>query len=119
MENIHNVVGTLVILAYLLLTILNVVQITGRPMTLIRPVSLIGGVLLLVQIGLGIGLLVSDRQVPAIHYIIAVLAALLVGLEHGWVRSRATAGQRAMAGAIIAGATTVLLVIAYMIGQSN
>lgn len=118
MVNVHSTVGTLVLLVYLVLTVLYVLWAAGRPMPAIRVVSIVAATLLLVQYLLGISLLVDGHEITAVHYLIALAAIITVGLEHGPARMRPVDRSRASMGAIAAGSTFVLVLVAYMIGMS-
>jgi len=118
MVNIHSTVGTFVLLAYLVLTVLYVLWAAGRPMPAIRIISIVAATLLLLQYLLGISLLVDDHEITAVHYLIALAAIVTVGLEHGPARLRSVDQSRASMGAIAAGSTFVLVLVAYLIGMS-
>lgn len=112
--------GTLVLLAYIALTIVNVVQWrTGRAVGVAFPLSRLAGVLLIIQWGLGFGLLGQDTSITPLHYIIGLATLLTVGAEHGMSNSRPAGVARHRAEALATGATTVLVFTAYVIGQSN
>jgi hypothetical protein len=119
MAQIHMIVGSLVVLAYLILVILNVVRLTDRPLPAVRVVSMIAAALLLIQYILGFGLLSTGHYIPPVHYIVALLAILTVGAEHGYAGSRGTTRAAQLASFVATLATLVLVVIAYSIGQAN
>ncbi|HEU5430678.1 MAG TPA: hypothetical protein VFU81_03395 [Thermomicrobiales bacterium] len=119
MVQIHMIVGGLVVLAYLILVILNIVRLTGRLVPAIRVVSIVAAALLLIQYILGFGLLSTGRYIPPIHYIVALLAILTVGAEHGYAGSRGTTRAAQLATFVATLATLILVVVAYSIGQAN
>lgn len=119
MVSIHNVVGTLVVLAFLALTVVNVVRVTGRPVAFATPLSYLASALLLLQIVLGFGLLGSGSEIEPIHYILGLLAIVTIGVEHGYARTRTAPDLRAMASLLATGATTILVAAAHIIGSSN
>ncbi|HEX5499156.1 MAG TPA: hypothetical protein VFX03_08020 [Thermomicrobiales bacterium] len=119
MAQIHLIVGSLVVLAYLILVIVNIVRLTGRPMPAVRVISIVAAVLLLIQYILGFALLGSGHSIPAIHYIVALLAIITVGAEHGYAGSRGTTRAAQLATFVATLATLILVVIAYSIGQAN
>ncbi len=119
MVQIHQIVGTLVVLAYALLVILNIVRLTGRVMPAVRVVSIVAAALLLLQYVLGFGLLSTRHYIPPIHYIVALLAIITVGAEHGYASSRQSTRAQQLASFIATLATLVLVVVAYSIGQAN
>ena len=120
MVGVHSTVGTLVLLAFLALTVLNVVQLVRRrefPWAIM--VSRTAALLLLLQWALGFNLLVGESSITPLHYLIALSSAATVGLEHGpGYNEPDTAKRRKIALAATVG-TTVLVLIAYVIGQSR
>ena len=119
MVGLHNIVGTLVVLAFLALTVINVLRVTGRRVPIATPLSYIAAVLLLVQIVLGFTLLGGGSPVVPLHYILALLALVTVGAEHGYASNRAAPELRAMAALLATGATTILVTAAHIIGSAN
>jgi hypothetical protein len=119
MVQVHMIVGALVVLAYLILVIVNIVRLTGRPLPAVRVVSIVAAALLLIQYILGFGLLSTGHYIPPIHYIVALLAIITVGAEHGYAGSRGTTRAAQLATFVATLATLILVVIAYSIGQAN
>jgi hypothetical protein len=117
---VHQTIGTLVVLAYLVLTVVYILRLTGRDLPVARPLSFAAAGLLIVQYVIGFGLLGDDREVSGWHYLIALSAILTVGIEHGMAGARPpeTSGNARLAVAATA-ATTLLTIIAYAIGSSN
>jgi len=118
MVAVHNTVGTLVVLAYLVLAVLYGLWAVGRPLPATRVVSGIAAGLLLLQYALGFWLLGNGNQQEAIHYIIALLAIGAVGIEHGYARTRPTPRAQAATGAGAAALAFGLVLVAYAIGMS-
>ena len=120
MVNVHSTVGTLVLVAFLALTILNVVQLVQRrefPWAIM--VSRTAALLLLLQWALGFNLLVGESSITPFHYLAALASAATVGLEHGpGYNDPDPAKRRKIALAATAG-TTILVLIAYQIGMSR
>lgn len=119
MVSIHNIVGTLVVVLFLALTIMNVLRVTGRSVPIARPLSYVAALLLFVQLALGIGLLSSGHQITALHYTLALLAIITVGAEHGYAGRRPTPELQAMAALLATGATTILVTAAHIIGSTS
>ena len=120
MVGVHSTVGTLVLLAYLALTVLNVIQLTRRrdfPWAVM--VSRAAAVLLLVQWALGFNLLVGESSITPLHYITALASAGTVGLEHGRGYNEPDPAKRRRISLTATAGTTVLVLIAYIIGQSR
>ena len=119
MTRLHEGVGTLVILAFLALTVVYILQLTGRQITWSRPLSAAAGGLLLVQYGLGFALLGGDNDVSPFHFLFALATILTVGLEHAMTGSRGGGSPNLRLAAAAAAGTTTLALIAYAIGQST
>lgn len=120
MNAIHNTVGTLVVLAYLVSIVGNLTAaFSGRTFRWQLPLAYSAATLLLLQYMLGFSLLGSGEGVPARHVIVALLAIIPVGAEHGFANTRPEPKQRGLYAAIAEGVTLVLVLVAYIIGQSN
>ncbi len=118
MVGLHNTVGTLVVLAYLVLTVLYALWARGRPLPAVRIVSGLAGGLLLIQYIIGFWLLGDGHRNAGSHYVFALLPIFTLGIEHGYARSRPTAEFRATMGMVGAGLTFLLVTTAYIIGSS-
>lgn len=120
MTNVHMIVGSLVVLAYIVVLVLNLRAATGKPiLSFQRPLSMAASGLFLIQILLGMSLLGEGKDIPAAHYLIALLAIFSVGAEH-MLTGREADSRRAGRTAAIANAVTLALVlIAYIIGETN
>jgi hypothetical protein len=119
MVGLHNIVGTLVVLAYLVLTVVNVLRARGSDLPWARNLSFAAAGLLLIQYLLGFWLLGDGHRNQAAHYVFALLAIVTVGLEHGYAQTRVTQSARATTALAATAATFILVVIAYSIGQSS
>jgi hypothetical protein len=119
MEEFHNVVGTVVILAFAADLVAHLLVFLGRPATWLRGASIAAATALLLQYLVGFTLLADGRDNAGSHYVFALLPILTVGLEHGFARTRPTARERGLWGLIATAGTLALVVIAYVIGTSN
>ena len=120
MVTVHMWVGTLVLIAYLALAIVNGLQVSGsRTIAWTRPLSMTAALLLLVQYTLGFGLLGGDHSITALHYLIALAALIPVGIEHAVANTQDVPGNRARLAMFATAATTVLVLIAYAIAESR
>jgi heme A synthase len=120
MTNIHMIVGSAVVVAYVVVLVLNIrTAATGSDFPWQKMVSYGASGLLVVQYMLGFSLLGDDKDVSGFHYLIALAAILPVGMEHGFASQRTDAKERGKIGALANVATLVLVLVAYMIGQSN
>lgn len=119
MVRFHEGVGTLVVLAFIALTVVNALQASGRTIGWSRQLSFGAAGLLALQYVLGFGLLSGNHKITAAHYVIALAALIPVGLEHGYAKSNDDPATRNRLAAAFAAGTTALVIIAYAIGQSN
>jgi hypothetical protein len=116
---IHMWVGSITLLLFLVATILYAIGIGGRAIPAAKYVSYLAALFLFIQYLLGIGLLFSGSRNKWFHYLFALLVIIPVGLEHGMIRRRFSGREQAMNLTLAAGAATVLVFIAYLIGQMN
>lgn len=120
MTNVHMIVGTLVVIGYALSAILNArLAFTGKDVSWQRHVSFGAATLLLLQWMLGFSLLGEGRNIPAIHFILGLAAILPLGVEHGYGATRDRPRQRGMISFAANLATLVIVLVVYVIGQSN
>lgn len=120
MVSAHMWVGSLVVLAYVVLTVANFMQLKGnRTISWAHTLSMAAAGLILVQILLGFNLLGGDHSVSPFHYIFALLALVTVGIEHGMVKGRELASDRTRIAAFASAGTTALVLVAYSIAQSG
>jgi hypothetical protein len=119
MVRLHEGVGTLVVLAFLALTIVNLMQLRGRSIPWSRQASFGAAGLLFVQYVIGFNLLGGDHDVSPFHFLFALGAIATVGLEHGKANVIPDVAQRARLASIATAGTTALVIIAYAIGQSS
>jgi hypothetical protein len=117
MVDVHNIVGTAVVVAYLALAIVNVLRVRGNDLPWARPLSFAAAALLLVQYLLGFYLLGEGYRNQTSHYLFALLALVTVGLEHGYAPTRLTPRARATAALAATALTFVLVAVAYQIGM--
>jgi hypothetical protein len=119
MVTVHSTVGSLVILAYLVSTVVNILRLGGRQITWARPLSFVAAGLLLLQYVLGFSLLGSNHSITAVHYLIALLALIPVGVEHAVANARTTPAEQGRVALPATAATTILVLIAYLIGERS
>jgi len=119
MPAFHQILGTVIVVAFAVLTILNILRVTGREIPGVRTFAMVAAALLLLQYVIGFLLMGSGYRNSNLHYLVALLAIVTVGMEHGWAAQRATAHQRAVASLIASALTTVLVIAAHSIGSMN
>ena len=115
---VHNIVGTLVVAAFLILTVLNGLRVAGRDIPIARTVSMIAAGLLLIQYVIGFLLFGGGFQNSVVHYVLALAAIITVGLEHGYAATRDSSRQRAIAALLATLGTTILVFAAHGIGSA-
>lgn len=120
MVSVHMWVGTAVLVAFLTLTVVNFMQYrNGSTISWARELSMGAALLLLVQIVLGFNLLASDHTISPLHYVFALLALVPVGMEHGMVKGKELASDRARLATFATAGTTLMVLIAYAIAESR
>lgn len=119
MNQLHFILGSVIVVAFIVVAILNVLRATGRNIPVARTISMAAAALLLLQYVIGFLLMGSGFRNSNLHYLIALLAIIPVGIEHGYAASRTSPHQRAVTAAVAAVATVVLILAAYEIGRRN
>ena len=120
MTNVHMIVGSAVVVAYLVVLALNVRSaMSGAELSWQKFVSYGAAAVLLVQYMLGFSLLGQDNDVPAFHFLIALAAILPVGMEHGYGSQRPSPVERGKIGALANVMTLAIVLVAYIIGETS
>ena len=118
MAGIHEILGGLVVVAFIVMAILAAIAATGREMQWIRQASFLAAGLLVLQYLFGVLLLARGFSNSPSHVVIALLVLIPVALQHSSAR-RLSAQTRGLALLIWALAAAVLSVIAYMTGMAG
>ena len=118
MAGIHEILGGLVVVAFIAMAILAAIAATGRDIPWIRQASFIAAGLLLLQYLVGVLLLANGFRNSNTHLAIALLVLVPVALQHSSAR-RLSSQSRAVALLIWALAAAVLSVLAYMTGMAG
>lgn len=119
MVRVHETVGTLVLIAFLALIVVNALRLSGRSIPWARQLTFLASGLLLLQYVLGFGLLGGSSSITPWHYLIALSALIPVGAEHGLANQQSDPRLAGRYGLIANIATFVLVLIAYTIGMNN
>ena len=120
MTNIHMIVGSALIVAYLVVLALNIrTARSSAEFSWQKIVSFAAATLLVLQYLLGFYLLGEGRNVPAFHFLIGLAAILPVGMEHGYGSQQPSAVDRGKIGALANVMTLVILLVAYLIGETS
>lgn len=119
MTNIHMIVGSAVVVAYVLIFALNVrTGATGKEFSWQKMVSFGAATLLLLQYMLGFSLLLGEgKSITSWHFLIALCAIIPVGFEHGYASQRKSAVERGKLSAMANLFTIVVVIVAYLFGE--
>jgi heme A synthase len=118
LASIHEILGGLVVVAFIVTAILAAIAATGREIRWTRTASMIASGLLLLQYVVGVLLLANGFRNATSHFVIALLVLIPVALQHSSARRLSTQTQ-GMALLIWALAAALLSIIAYMTGMSG
>lgn len=117
---VHMIVGSATLLLFLLNTIMYGMEMAkGTPVGNHRLVSISAATGLLLQYALGFMLLGADSSVRWLHWVIALVAILPVGLEHGATANQTSFRKKSMIGLIASLLTLVLVLAAYALGEMS
>lgn len=119
MVSAHWGIGTLVLLAYIAVTVVNVMGIRGKTFSFSKNLSFLAAGLLFLQYVIGFSLLGGDHSITPLHYLFALAAIIPVGVEHGMANAQENPSKKARIAAAAAAATTVTVLIAYAIAESR
>jgi phosphoglycerol transferase MdoB-like AlkP superfamily enzyme len=121
MVHVHQGVGALVVIAFLILAVVNILRASGKSISWAKPLSFTAAGLLVVQYVLGFSLLGNDHKITAWHYIFALVAIIPVGIEHGMGNAKEAEkpGSGIRIAALASAVTTIIVIVAYAIGQSQ
>jgi heme A synthase len=115
---VHQILGGLVVAAFIVVAILAAVAAAGREIPWIRTASFVAAGLLVVQYVVGVLLLANGFRNSSTHFAIALLVLIPVALQHSSTR-RLSPQTRNVALLIWALAATVLSLVAYMTGMAG
>ena len=118
LAGIHEILGGLVVVAFIVMAILAAIAAAGREIGWIRQASFIAAGLLALQYLVGVLLLANGSRNSAEHLVIALLVLIPVGLQHLSTR-RLSSQSRNVALLIWALAAALLSVIAYLTGMAG
>lgn len=117
MVSLHMTIGSLVVLGYLVLLVLNVLSMRETSYPWLRPLSFGVAGLLILQYVIGFSLLADDPDQNALHYVVALATLIPVGFEHAVANARTNVVERGRLAALANAATLVLVLAAYLIGE--
>jgi heme A synthase len=115
LSGIHEILGGLVVVAFIVMVILAAMTAAGRDERWTRMASLVAAGLLALQYVVGVLLLANGFRNSNEHYVIGLLVLIPVALQHSSAR-RLSPQTRGVALLIWALAAVFLTVIAYLTG---
>ncbi len=115
---IHSMLGGLVVVAFIVLVVVAAIQAAGGNDRMTRTVSIAASVILLLQYLVGFVLLGSGFQNSAMHYVLALLLIVPIGLQHASAQ-RLSAKTRGVALLIWSLAAAFLAIVVYMTGLAG
>jgi heme A synthase len=118
LAGIHEILGGLVVVAFIVMAILAAVAAAGRNIRWLRTASFIAAGLLALQYLIGVLLLANGFRNSNTHVAIALLVLIPVALQDSSAR-RLSSQSRAVALLIWALSAAVLSVIAYLTGMAG
>ena len=118
LAGIHELLGGIVVIALIVVVVMAALQAAGRGSEATRMISMIAAALLGLQLIIGLLLLGSGFRNSTVHYVIALLTLIPIGLQH-------TAGRRfspqvaGVATLIWSLAAAFIAVLAYITGMQG
>lgn len=119
MVAVHSTVGTLVLVAFLVNTVVYVMAVMGRPVEAGPMISRGAALIILIQWALGITLLIQGLRNIDAHYTLGLLTIVTVALEHSVRRRIPDARRKAWVGAILSLLTFLLALFAWLTGNGT
>lgn len=117
---IHMIVGTATLVLFLLNAIMYGIELVkGKAVGYHRLVSIAAATGLLLQYALGFMLLGGGHAITWWHWVLALVAILPVGMEHGATANQQNFRKKSMMGLIAASIAFVIVLGVYGIGEMN
>lgn len=115
---VHMIVGSAVVLLYLLNLIMYGIQMfKGVVVSYHRLVSISAATGLLIQYALGFMLLGGGNKISWTHWVVALLAIVPVGMEHGMTANETSIRKRSTIGLMATVLTFAAVLAAYAIAE--
>lgn len=115
---LHMIIGSATLLLFLLNAIMYGIQLAkGTVVSYHRLVSISAATGLLIQYALGFMLLGGDAEIPWTHWVIALIAMIPVGLEHGMAANETNLRRKATIGLFASVLTFIIVLVAYGIAE--
>ena len=116
-STVHMIVGSITLLLFLVNVVMYAIELVkGKPVANHRLVSVSAATGLLLQYALGFMLLGAGNDIRWLHWVIALVAIIPVGMEHGMTANQPNFRTKSMLGLVTSILTLVVVLIAYGIG---
>lgn len=117
-STVHLIVGSVTLLLFLVNAIMYGVELVkGNAVAYHRVVSIGAATGLLLQYALGFMLLGAGEAITWWHWVLALVAILPVGMEHGGTANQQNFRKKSMMGLIAASVAFVIVLAVYGIGE--
>lgn len=121
-STVHMIVGGITLILFLVNAVMYGIEfVKGRPAPKHRLVSIGAATGLLLQYALGFMLLADSESndITWIHWVLALLVILPVGLEHGGTANQENFRKKSLLGLSAAVIATIMVFVVFMIGELN
>lgn len=117
-STVHMIVGTVTLVLFLVNVIMYAIELTkGKPVAYHRLVSIGAATGLLLNYALGFMLLGAGNSITIWHWLLALVAILPVGMEHGGTANQENFRKKSMLGLVAASLAFIIVLTAYGIGE--
>lgn len=117
---VHLIVGTITLVLFLINVVMYAIELAkGKPVAYHKLVSIGAATGLLLQYALGFMLLGAGNDIRWLHWVIALVAIIPVGMEHGMTANQTNFRTKSMLGLIASILAFVVILGAYGIGEMN
>ena len=119
-STVHMIVGTITLVLFLVNVVMYGIELAkGKPVAYHRLVSVSAATGLLLQYALGFMLLGAGNDVKWFHWVVALVAIVPVGMEHGMTANQTSFRTKSMIGLVASLLAFVVVLAAYGIGEMN
>lgn len=119
-STVHMIVGTITLVLFLANVVMYAIELAkGKPVAYHRIVSIAAATGLLLQYALGFMLLGAGNDISWFHWVLALVAIVPVGMEHGMTANQPNFRTKSMIGLIASILAFVVVLGAYAIGEMS
>ena len=117
-STIHMIVGSATLLLFLLNVIMYAIEFTrGQPVSYHKLVSISAATGLLLQYALGFMLLGAGNSIRWTHWVLALVAIIPVGMEHGMTANQTRFRTKSMIGLVASVLAFIVVLAVYAIAE--